>query len=187
MANADRAHEETAQGPVTEEGGGGEGAALRLVELMLEEHAAQQPAPILPERIDGVLIGQILAVDAADTARVTFPESPTEGLAARAMISLAPADVGRAVALMFEGGDPLRPIVMGRMAAQGRPSPPPPPLVAEADGRRIEVSAEEQLVLRCGEASITLTRSGKIILRGAYVLSRSSGVNRIQGGSVEIN
>ena len=44
-----------------------------------------------------------------------------------------------------------------------------------------------QIVLRCGEASITLTRAGKVLIRGAYVLSRSSGTNRIQGGSVEIN
>ncbi|MEP7119602.1 MAG: hypothetical protein ABJE95_01785, partial [Byssovorax sp.] len=36
-------------------------------------------------------------------------------------------------------------------------------------------------------SSITLTRAGKILIRGAYVLTRSSGVNRIQGGSVQIN
>ena len=33
----------------------------------------------------------------------------------------------------------------------------------------------------------TLTRAGKILIRGAYLLARSSGVNRIQGGSVQIN
>jgi hypothetical protein len=49
------------------------------------------------------------------------------------------------------------------------------------------VQAAEELVLRCGDASITLTRAGKIILRGTYLLSRSSGVNRIKGGSVQIN
>lgn len=57
----------------------------------------------------------------------------------------------------------------------------------EVDGERIVLSAEKEIVLQCGEASITLTRSGKIIIRGAYVSSRSTGVNRIQGGSVEIN
>ena len=41
--------------------------------------------------------------------------------------------------------------------------------------------------LRCGKASITLTRAGKVLIRGAYLLSRSSGVNRIKGGSVQIN
>ena len=37
------------------------------------------------------------------------------------------------------------------------------------------------------KASITLTSAGKILLRGAYILNRSSGVNRIKGGSVQIN
>ena len=59
--------------------------------------------------------------------------------------------------------------------------------VIKADGERIVLSAEKEIVLQCGEASITLTRAGKIIIRGAYVSSRSTGVNRIQGGSVEIN
>jgi hypothetical protein len=42
-------------------------------------------------------------------------------------------------------------------------------------------------VFRFGQASITLTRAGKVLIRGAYLLSRSSGVNLITGGSVEIN
>ena len=42
-------------------------------------------------------------------------------------------------------------------------------------------------MLRCGKASITLTREGKVLIKGAYLSSRSSGVNRIKGGSVQIN
>ena len=61
----------------------------------------------------------------------------------------------------------------------GRPIPQTP--------ERLELTAEREIVLRCGEASLTLTRAGKIILRGTYVLSRSSGVNKIKGGSVQIN
>ncbi|XXT19888.1 hypothetical protein WME94_57670 [Sorangium sp. So ce429] len=30
-------------------------------------------------------------------------------------------------------------------------------------------------------------RAGKILIRGEYLLVRASGVNRIQGGSVQIN
>jgi hypothetical protein len=63
------------------------------------------------------------------------------------------------------------------------------PLVpdVEGDGERLVFSAEKEIVLRCGNASITLTRAGKVLIRGAYLLARSSGVNRIQGGSVQIN
>ena len=43
------------------------------------------------------------------------------------------------------------------------------------------------MVLRCGKASITLTKAGKVLIEGSYVLSRSTGVNRIKGGSVQLN
>lgn len=49
------------------------------------------------------------------------------------------------------------------------------------------LTAQKQLTIRCGESSITLTAAGKIILRGKYIVSRSSGVQRIKGGSVQIN
>ena len=47
------------------------------------------------------------------------------------------------------------------------------------------LTADKEIELRCGKASITLTKAGKILLRGEYLLSRSSGVNRIKGGSVD--
>jgi hypothetical protein len=49
------------------------------------------------------------------------------------------------------------------------------------------LTAAKQITIRCGESSITLTAAGKIILRGKYIVSRSSGVQRIKGGSVQIN
>jgi hypothetical protein len=49
------------------------------------------------------------------------------------------------------------------------------------------VSARKQLVFRCGRASITLTEDGKVLIQGTYLSSRSSGVHRIKGGSVQIN
>jgi len=51
----------------------------------------------------------------------------------------------------------------------------------------LTIIADKQLTLRCGESSITLTAAGKIIIRGKYIVSRSSGVQRIKGGSVQIN
>jgi hypothetical protein len=60
-------------------------------------------------------------------------------------------------------------------------------LDAVIDGRRITLEADTEIVLRCGKSSITLTRSGKIILRGTHVVSRSSGANRVQGAQVRIN
>jgi len=90
--------------------------------------------------------------------------------------------------LMFDAGDPLRPIVLGCLRGDSSALPEQPGQVQiDADGERLVVSAREQLVLRCGQASITLTRTGKVLIQGAYVSSRSTGVNRVRGGSVQIN
>ncbi|RYG50239.1 MAG: hypothetical protein EOO01_11170 [Chitinophagaceae bacterium] len=55
------------------------------------------------------------------------------------------------------------------------------------DGKRVVIEGQEEVVLMCGESSITLTKAGKVIIRGKYLVSRSSGVNRILGGSVQVN
>jgi uncharacterized protein (DUF2345 family) len=55
------------------------------------------------------------------------------------------------------------------------------------DDKRIEIEGQDEVVLRCGKASITLRRNGRVVIRGTYVESRSSGTNRIKGGSVLIN
>ncbi len=162
------------------------GFAETFVQQMLAEDDAQQYMSPSPSPINGILIGRVIALDSPASPRVTFPNAPPDGVLARAMLTLTPEDIGREVALMFEGGDPSRPIVMGRMAMPDAQEKPPR-IEAEVDNRRVEIEAQEQLVLRCGESSITLTRAGKIIIRGKYVLSQSAGVNRIQGGSVEIN
>jgi hypothetical protein len=184
MSKAERApHEGEIEGPkgeaVSEPPAEGEAPTL-LEELILAQESAEPPQ--LASRIDGVVVGRLLAVEAG-VARVTFEGAPAGGFAARAVTPLAKEDEGSEVALLFEGGDPRRPLVMGKMVSPlAAPSPE-----AAADGKRVEITAKEEIVLRCGDSSITLTRAGKILIRGAYVLSRSSGVNRIQGGSVEIN
>lgn len=70
-----------------------------------------------------------------------------------------------------------------------RPAPEPPrqPIVAEVDGRRLVIEAEDELVLRCGKASITLRRNGRVVIEGVQLESRAAGANKIRGGSVQIN
>ena len=57
----------------------------------------------------------------------------------------------------------------------------------KADNDRFVVSAEREIVLQCGDASITLTRAGKVLIRGNYVLSQATGYNRIKGAAIDIN
>jgi hypothetical protein len=100
---------------------------------------------------------------------------------------------------MFEAGDPLKPVILGAL----QPKPANAPIASDnqgshsqptdnafevkTEGDRILLSAKSEIVFNCGKASIVLTKAGKILLRGAYLLARSSGVNRIKGASVQIN
>lgn len=167
-------------------------SAATLVELILSE-----APPALPARVEGVVIGRIIGFTERGEPVVEIPGAAAP-IAARAAAAVSRADLGREVALLFEGGDPARPLIMGLMheptpfAAASEPpaaitDPPAEGPSAEVDGKRLTFTAEEEIVLQCGKASITLTREGKILIRGAYVLTRSSGVNRILGGSVQIN
>ena len=138
----------------------------------------------------GVAVGELIAIgDGGRLPYVRYAGQPATALPARTTVDLYGAHVGRQVLLAFEGGDPAKPIVVGMLReAADCPLPESPGQVAvDADGDRLVISAKEQLVLRCGTASITLTRAGKVLIQGDYVLSRSSGVNRINGGSVQLN
>jgi hypothetical protein len=142
-------------------------------------------------RIDGALVGRLIAFkDDGTVPLVTYEGQPiSAALPARATLDLYGSHIGRDVVLMFDDGDPLRPIIMGCLHdAHARTLPAQPGAVdVDVDGQRLVVTAKEQLVLRCGKASITLTRAGKVLIEGAYVSNRSSGVVRIKGGSVQIN
>jgi hypothetical protein len=61
------------------------------------------------------------------------------------------------------------------------------PLQVQVDGEQLVLEAKQQIELRCGESSITLRKDGKILIKGAELVSRASRSNRIKGASVEIN
>lgn len=116
-------------------------------------------------------------------ALVRLPHANDAVVQMRSAIALGPADIGVELVAMMGGEDFGGPIVLGRLTLPTAL----PALEATADGERLEFTAEREIVLRCGKASVTLTRSGRIILRGTDILSRSSGPNRIRGGSIQLN
>jgi len=55
------------------------------------------------------------------------------------------------------------------------------------DGAVLTLRAVRRIELVCGKASIVLCADGKVVLKGANLISRSSGPNKIRGASVDIN
>lgn len=169
----------------------------------LEQLADEAPTPEVLETLTAPVVGRITGFEGG-RFMVTFEgacESPTE---ARSTVPLSAVQRCRAaeqraeVLLVFEGGDPGRPIVIGLLqpdvamldlvlqddegAETERPN-----LAVSVDGESQRIEAKDELVLQCGEASITLRNNGKIVLRGTYIESHAQGTNRIKGGTVCIN
>jgi hypothetical protein len=116
---------------------------------------------------------------------------------ARLMAGLRPSELSRPamqdreVLVMFERGDPDKPIILGLLndpleeviaLSDGQE-----PKEIMLDGKKVTLEAKDEILLKCGEGSITLRKDGKIIIKGTHLLSRASGPNRIKGGSVQIN
>lgn len=126
----------------------------------------------------GVMLATFAGFD-ADGRFLVALEGRGEPVPALSTVGLGAEDLGQRIAIAFEGGDPSRPIILGR--ARATPAP------ARLDGERLVLRAEREIELRCGEASIVLTCAGKVLIRGNYVLSRSRGANKIKGAYVDIN
>lgn len=146
-----------------------------------------KPAP----RLDGVVIGVLVGLDENHNPLVVFPANPQEeAVTARTTTRLQHDDIGKEVALLFEQGNPQQPLIIGPInkpektlkSNEGSQS-----VSLDIDDENLVFNAKQSITLKCGKASITLTKAGKIILRGDYLLSRSSGVNKIKGSSVQIN
>jgi hypothetical protein len=148
-----------------------------------------------PRRIRGHVIGQLIRVD-GEGPRVEYGDNPHGPLLARSTVPLSALPQAGAidVLLTFEGERSDAPVIVGVLEPTAPAAPPgataeasPKEVHARVDGKRITITAIDEIELVCGEASITLRRNGRVVIRGAYVETRSRGVNRVKGGSVQIN
>jgi len=153
------------------------------------------------QKIVGVRIGNITEITDKGQVLVEFPGNILGPVTARFAESIATklkhidAASDHKVLLVFEDEDPNLPIIIDVVCDSINEVAEKEPIAFQLDesenvfidGKKFTFDAKEQIVLRCGKSSITLTRAGKILIKGAYLLNRSSGVNRIRGASVHIN
>lgn len=145
------------------------------------------------------MVGTVVAFERGKI-RVRHPLDGGTPLLARTLANLddtalAQAARDRAEALLlFEGEDPTRPLLVGLLrsstplvdALLAGPLPQAP-VVARVDGKRVAIEGKEEVVLRCGKASLTLQRDGKVVLRGVNLVTQADQVHKIRGGKVQVN
>lgn len=164
-----------------------------------------------------ILIANLIAFDEEGKPTISHPLlAGAKPISAITTHALNHQHIGRQVALMFVNGDLSQPIIVGLIHSplyalldnlsvatnentaeadsivfeSELPAREEIPVTTETlrvDGKRVLIEGQEEITLSCGEASITLTKAGKILIRGTYLQSRSSGVHRILGGSVQVN
>ncbi|MFP2930246.1 DUF6484 domain-containing protein [Pyxidicoccus sp. 3LG] len=158
-------------------------------------HSDEEP------RIPGMRVGWVAGVDADGSVRVDFTGNRHGPLLARTTVPLEPeqwrqaARERREATLFFDDGVPSRPVLTGLL----HPMPPTPfidavlsrlpeaPKEARVDNRRVLLEGHDEVVLRCGKATLILRADGRVVLRGVEVLTEAEGVHRIRGGKVKIN
>ena len=164
----------------------------------LVEGLMQKVDEPVSEKINGVVIGKLISLGTHSQALVDFALNPeNKPIAALSTNSFNKEDIGKDVAILFKDGNPYYPVIIGPVIHNQEDKTlildnsvdesKNEPIDILVDKERITFNAEKEITLKCGKASITLTSAGKILIRGKYILSRSSGVNRIKGGSVQIN
>ncbi|TWU40598.1 hypothetical protein [Novipirellula artificiosorum] len=148
---------------------------------------AAEPASAVPVAASPIGCGSVLGFSGDGDVMVQI-ETPSNA-APIACDVLIPAggiqmqlDVGDRV-LVHAPLDPnTRGCILGRV---GRYQPSR--VVGPRQPDHVVIEADEQLSLRCGDASIEMRKDGKLMIRGIDVLSKAKRTQRIKGGNVAIN
>lgn len=145
------------------------------------EHAAAAVVTRLFSGVPGVVVGEVVEHARDGSIMINYPANQHGPLPARTLVHDVYA--GARVLLAFESGLPTLPIVLGVLHEKATAQNGTVHLKAD----RIVLEANEQLVLRCGEAGLEAGRNGNVHLTGKDVVSRATRTNKVRGATVLIN
>lgn len=167
------------------------------------QHTQYGDATSQEEKIRESRVGWVAGEADGGALLVDFMGNRRGPLPARTSLMLDTATRMQAVAqrqqaiLLFENGDPALPLLIGLLQAPSATPltdallsealPAGVPREARVDGQRVVIEGREELVLRCGKATLTLRRDGQVLLRGVNIRTEADEVQRIKGGKVQIN
>jgi hypothetical protein len=146
-------------------------------------------------KASGVAVGRIVGLAEDGHPLVDFAGNESGSLAARYVVPMSTetlasfAERQQEVLLAFEGDDVLRPVITGILQPVAPPSRGPTslPETAVVDGQCVRIEGRDEIVLSCGEASITLRRNGRVVIRGTHLESDSLGANWIRGVDIQLD
>ena len=154
-----------------------------------------------------IVVGNLVDVNERGEPLVQFDQNPFPlAIPALSILNadqpIDPVDFPVKVTLMFDNGRLDQPIITGLVRstlllkdrsldeskiATSQTTSLDTELHTQVDGKKITLSAKDEIILKCGKSSILLRRDGKIVIKGADLISRSSSSNKIKGASVNIN
>lgn len=150
------------------------------LEAMLERPANGQTPPAEQSALH---LGELIEI--SPVLKILFsPDGEEQSVVAASLVPLDENHIGQTVVLSpLAGGQGF--LVLGLLQpAQSVRSHSQTVTINE---KKVEIAAEEELILRCGDASIRIDQTGAITVKGKTLLSRAEGTNRVQGGAVQIN
>ncbi len=166
-------------------------ASLLQQEVKLAQ-ASPEPTPAA-RAVHGVVLGTLQAKLGDGRYQIGLQAVGIASTVASAACQPELLAVGGQIAVMFMQGDVNCPLIIGPLH-QPSAGLLDSGLALGSDAQEllvdkqvVQIQAQQELELRCGDAAIVLTSDGRILLRGSYISSHATATQRLLGGSIQIN
>jgi len=129
-----------------------------------------------PVHIEMPILGVLTGFNLAGQPLVSHEYSEYDDMIAMSTTKLELDDINKKVTLVFIKGDVKQPMILGVVQDQ----------VLEINTPKT-IECAEGILLKCGDAKISLDKDGHLLIQGVTVSTQAYGTNRVKGSAVKIN